>query len=293
MARFGRVVTAMVTPFTEDLSLDVDRAQELAGWLIDHGSDGLVVTGSTGESATLTDDEKVTMWRAVAEAVGDRATVIAGTGTYDTAHSIHLSEEAEKAGADGLLIVTPYYNKPPQRGLVEHFTRVAQSTGLPNIVYNIPGRTGTRIAHETLLRLGEVDNIVAVKDSTGDFEALARLIAEAPDGFEVYTGDDWATFGSVCLGASGVISVAAHVAGERMGQMIALIEGGDLASARKINSELLPVFDAMFITSNPIPLKKAMELIGQPVGRPRLPLLEANEDETSRIEIALKESRVL
>ena len=293
MARFGRVVTAMVTPFTDDLTLDVDRAQELAGWLVDHGSDGLVVTGSTGESATLTDEEKVTMWRAVAEAVGDRATVIAGTGTYDTAHSIHLSEEAEKAGADGLLIVTPYYNKPPQRGLVEHFTRVAQSTGLPNIVYNIPGRTGTRIAHETLLRLGEVDNIVAVKDSTGDFEALARLIAEAPDGFEVYTGDDWATFGSVCLGASGVISVAAHVAGERMGQMIALIEGGDLASARKINSELLPVFDAMFITSNPIPLKKAMELIGQPVGRPRLPLLEANEDETSRIEIALKEAGVL
>jgi 4-hydroxy-tetrahydrodipicolinate synthase len=293
MARFGRVVTAMVTPFTEDLSLDVDRAQELAGWLVDHGSDGLVVTGSTGESATLTDQEKVTMWRAVAEAVGDRAMVIAGTGTYDTAHSIHLTEEAEKAGADSLLIVTPYYNKPPQRGLVEHFTRVAQSTGLPNIVYNIPGRTGTRIAHETLLRLGEVDNIVAVKDSTGDFEALARLIAEAPDGFEVYTGDDWATFGSVCLGASGVISVAAHVAGERMGQMIALIEGGDLASARKINSELLPVFEALFITSNPIPLKKAMELIGQPVGRPRLPLLEANEDETSRIEIALKESGVL
>jgi 4-hydroxy-tetrahydrodipicolinate synthase len=293
MARFGRVVTAMVTPFTDDLSLDVARAQELAGWLVDHGSDGLVVTGSTGEAATLTDQEKVTMWGAVAEAVGDRATVIAGTGTYDTAHSIHLSGEAEKAGADGLLIVTPYYNKPPQRGLVEHFTRVAQSTGLPNIVYNIPGRTGTRIAHETLLRLGEVDNIVAVKDSTGDFEALARLIAEAPDGFEVYTGDDWATFGSVCLGASGVISVAAHVAGERIGQMIALIEGGDLASARKINSELLPVFDAMFITSNPIPLKKALELIGQPVGRPRLPLLEANEDETSRIEIALKESRVL
>ncbi|MGH2653767.1 MAG: 4-hydroxy-tetrahydrodipicolinate synthase [Actinomycetota bacterium] len=293
MARFGRVVTAMVTPFTDDLSLDVDRAQELAGWLVDHGSDGLVVTGSTGESATLTDDEKVTMWRAVAEAVGDRATVIAGTGTYDTAHSIHLSDEAEKADADGLLIVTPYYNKPPQRGLVEHFTRVAQSTGLPNIVYNIPGRTGTRIAHETLLRLGEVDNIVAVKDSTGDFEALARLVAEAPDGFEVYTGDDWATFGSVCLGASGVISVAAHVAGERMGQMIALIEAGDLASARKINSELLPVFDAMFITSNPIPLKKAMELIGQPVGRPRLPLLEANEDETTRIEVALKESGVL
>jgi 4-hydroxy-tetrahydrodipicolinate synthase len=292
MARFGRVVTAMVTPFTDDLSLDVDRAQELAGWLVDHGSDGLVVTGSTGESATLTDQEKVTMWRAVAEAVGDRATVIAGTGTYDTAHSIHLSEEAEKVGAGALLVVTPYYNKPPQRGLVEHFSRVARATELPNIVYNIPGRTGTRIAHDTLLRLGEVGNIVAVKDSTGDFEALARLVAEAPDGFEVYTGDDWATFGSVCLGASGVISVASHVAGERMGRMIELIESGDLAGARKINSDLLPVYDALFITSNPIPVKKAMELIGQPVGPPRLPLVEANQDETTRIEVALKESGV-
>jgi 4-hydroxy-tetrahydrodipicolinate synthase len=292
MARFGRVVTAMVTPFTEDLSLDVERARELAGWLVDHGSDGLVVTGSTGEAATLTDQEKVTMWRAVAEAVGDRASVIAGTGTYDTAHSIHLSEEAEKAGAGALLVVTPYYNKPPQRGLVEHFSRVARATELPNIVYNIPGRTGTRIAHDTLLRLGEVDNIVAVKDSTGDFEALARLVAEAPDGFEVYTGDDWATFGSVCLGASGVISVASHVAGERMGRMIELIESGDLAGAREINSDLLPMYDALFITSNPIPVKKAMELIGQPVGPPRLPLVEANQDETTRIEVALKESGV-
>jgi 4-hydroxy-tetrahydrodipicolinate synthase len=293
MARFGRVVTAMVTPFTDDLSLDVGRAQELAGWLVDHGSDGLVVTGSTGESATMTDQEKITLWRAVAEAVKGRATVIAGTGTYDTAHSIHLSQEAEKAGAEALLIVTPYYNKPPQRGLVEHFTRVAATTGLPNIVYNIPGRTGTRIAHETLLRMAEVDNIVAVKDSTGDFDGLAKLIREAPDGFEVYTGDDWATFGSVCLGAVGVVSVASHLAGERMGHMIEQIETGDLASARKTHYDLLPLFEALFITSNPIPLKKAMELIGQPVGRPRLPLVEANSDETGRIEVALKESGVL
>jgi 4-hydroxy-tetrahydrodipicolinate synthase len=293
MARFGRVVTAMVTPFTDDLSLDVDRAQELAGWLVDHGSDGLVVTGSTGESATLTDEEKVTMWRAVAEAVGDRATVIAGTGTYDTAHSIHLSEEAEKAGADSLLIVTPYYNKPPQRGLVEHFTRIAGGTSLPILAYNIPGRTGLRIEHDTLLRMAEVENIVAVKDSTGDFDAIAHLVRAAPDGFEVYSGDDWATFGYVCLGAVGVVSVAGHVVGDRIRQMIDQLEGGDLASARKLHYELLPVFDAMFITSNPIPLKKAMELIGQPVGRPRLPLLEANEDETARIEVALKESGVL
>lgn len=293
MARFGRVVTAMVTPFTDDLSLDVDRAQELAGWLVDHGSDGLVVTGSTGESATLTDQEKVTMWRAVAEAVGGRATVIAGTGTYDTAHSIHLGEEAEKAGADGLLIVTPYYNKPPQRGLIEHFTRIAGATSLPILAYNIPGRTGLRIEHDTLLRMAEVENIVAVKDSTGDFDAIAHLVRAAPDGFEVYSGDDWATFGYVCLGAAGVVSVAGHVVGERIQQMIEQLEGGDLASARKLHYELMPVFDALFITSNPIPLKKALELIGQPVGRPRLPLVEANEDEATRIEAALKESGVL
>ena len=293
MARFGRVVTAMVTPFTEDRSLDLDRAQELAAWLVDHGSDGLVVTGSTGESATLTDDEKISMWRAVAEAAGDRATVIAGTGTYDTAHSIHLSHEAEKAGVAGLLIVTPYYNKPPQRGLLEHFSRIAEATPLPVLAYNIPGRTGLRIENETLLRMAEVENIVAVKDSTGDFDAVAHLVRAAPDGFEVYTGDDWAIFGSVCLGAVGVVSVASHVVGERIRQMIEQLEGGDLASARKLHYELMPVFDALFITSNPIPLKKAMELIGQPVGTPRLPLVEANEDETARIEIALKEAGVL
>ena len=293
MARFGRVVTAMVTPFTEEGSLDIDRAQALARWLVDHGSDGLVVTGSTGEAATLTDDEKITMWRAVAEAAGDRATVIAGAGTYDTAHSIHLSHEAEKAGVAGLLIVTPYYNKPPQRGLLAHFSRIAEATPLPILAYNIPGRTGLRIEHETLLRMAEVGNIVAVKDSTGDFDAVAHLVRAAPDGFEVYTGDDWAIFGSVCLGAVGVVSVASHLVGERIRQMIEQLEGGDVASARKVHYELMPVFDALFITSNPIPLKRAMALIGQPVGPPRLPLVEANDDETARIEAALKESGVL
>jgi 4-hydroxy-tetrahydrodipicolinate synthase len=293
MARFGRVVTAMVTPFKDDLSLDVDRAGELANWLAGHGTDALVVAGSTGEAATLTDEEKVTLWRTVAEAVEGRATVIAGTGTYDTAHSIHLTEEAQKAGVDALLVVTPYYNKPPQRGLVEHYTRIAGATSLPIVAYNIPGRTAIRIEHDTLLRLAEVENIVAVKDSTGDFDGLAKLIRAAPDGFEVYTGDDWATFGSVCLGAVGVVSVASHVAGERIGQMIEQLEAGDLASARKIHYDLMPLYDALFITSNPIPLKKAMELIGQPVGPPRLPLVPATTDETATIELALKESGVL
>lgn len=293
MARFGHVVTAMVTPFREDLSLDLERAKEIAAWLVDHGSEGLVVAGSTGEAATLTDDEKVTLWRAVVEAVGNRATVIAGTGTYDTAHSEHLTREAEKAGAHAILLVTPYYNKPPQRGLIEHFTRLAGATSLPVMLYNIPGRTATRIEHETLLRLAEVPNIVAVKDSTGDLDGVAKLIREAPEGFEVYSGDDWATFTMACLGAVGVVSVAAHVVGDRIAEMLALLQGGELEEARAVHLDLLPVFDGLFLTSNPIPLKAAMALIGQPVGGPRLPLVAAGEDEVQRVKLALQEGGVL
>ncbi|HJV05667.1 MAG TPA: 4-hydroxy-tetrahydrodipicolinate synthase [Actinomycetota bacterium] len=286
--RFGPVVTAMVTPFQNDGSLDVTRAQELARRLLDTGSSSLVVAGSTGEAATMSDQEKDTLFRAVVEAVEGRGKVIAGTGTYDTAHSIHLSEWAEKAGVDALLVVTPYYNKPPQRGLIEHFTAVAGATSLPNIVYNIPGRTATRISHETLLRLAEVENIVAVKDSTADLDGLAHLLREIPDGFDVYQGDDWATFISVCLGAAGVISVAAHLVGDRMAEMIESIESGDVASARKIHLDLVPLFDALFVTSNPIPVKAALGLAGFPVGSPRRPLVPANEDEIATLRGAME-----
>jgi 4-hydroxy-tetrahydrodipicolinate synthase len=291
--RFGAVVTAMVTPFRDDLSLDVDRAREVARWLVDQGSDGLVVTGSTGEAATLGDEEKIELWRAVTEEVGDRAAVVAGTGTYDTAHSVHLTHQAEEAGASGILAVTPYYNKPPQRGLIEHFGQIAGATSLPVMVYNIPGRTATRITHETLLRLAEVDNIVAVKDSTGDLDGAALLLREAPEGFEVYCGDDWATFGWVALGAVGVVSVASHVAGERIHRMVELLEAGDLAGARAIHFELMPAFSGLFITSNPIPLKAAMGLLGQPVGPPRPPLVPATEDEVGKVKAALQEAGVL
>ena len=291
--RFGTVVTAMVTPFREDFSLDLDRAQQVASWLADTGSHSLVVAGSTGEAATLSDQEKIDLFRAVAEAVKGRAKVIAGTGTYDTAHSIHLTTEAEKAGADGILLVTPYYNKPPQRGLIEHFTNVARATSLPTIVYNIPGRTATRIEHDTLLKLAQVENIVAVKDSTGDFDGVAKFLRAAPDGFEAYCGDDWATFGFACLGAVGVISVASNLGGERIGQMLDLVEAGDLPGARKIHYELLPLFDCLFITSNPIPVKAAMSLIGQPVGPPRLPLVPATDDEVGRIKRGLEDAGVL
>jgi 4-hydroxy-tetrahydrodipicolinate synthase len=287
---FGTVLTAMVTPFKEDFSLDLDRAGELAQWLLEHGTDGLVVAGSTGESATLSDEEKGELWRAVVEAVEGRGKVIAGTGTYDTEHSVHLTQEAGRAGVDGVLVVTPYYNKPPQRGLVEHFTRVAGATPLPVMLYNIPGRTAVRIEHDTLLRLAEVENIVAVKDSTGDFDALSHVMTAAPPGFEVYCGDDWAMLGFMCLGAVGVVSVASHVVGERIHQMIDLVTDGDLPAARKVHQELLPAFDGMFITANPIPVKAALELIGQPVGPSRLPLVPATDEEIEKVRKALRDA---
>jgi 4-hydroxy-tetrahydrodipicolinate synthase len=291
--RFGTLVTAMVTPFKDDMSVDLDRAREVAAWLLDHGTDSLVVTGSTGEGATLSDEEKIELWRAAAEVAGGRGQVIAGTGTYDTAHSVHLTEQAEKVGADAMLVVTPYYNKPPQAGLVEHFTTVAGATSKPVMVYNIPGRTGTRIAHDTLLRLAETENIVAVKDSTGDLDGMSKLVAAAPEGFQVYCGDDWATFGMLCLGAVGLVSVAAHVAGERIKDMMELALAGDTAGARKIHESLHSIVDALFITSNPIPLKAAMEMIGQPVGPPRLPLVPATDDERAAVRRALEDAGLL
>lgn len=287
--RFGSVVTAMVTPFRDDFSLDLDRAQEIAAYLLDNGSDGLVVAGSTGESPTLTEREKADLFRAVVEAAKGKGKVVCGTGTYSTQESIELTRVAQDAGADGALVVTPYYNRPPQRGLLAHFTAVAESTDLPILLYNIPSRTATLIELDTLLRLAEVPNIVGVKDATADFNTASRLIQQAPDGFELYSGDDWATFAFVCLGGVGVVSVASHVVGERMREMIELIEAGDHAAARKIHDDLLPIYKALFITSNPIPVKAAMEIAGHPAGPPRLPLVPATDDERDQIRTALTE----
>ena len=291
--RFGSVVTAMVTPFRGDHAVDLDGARELASWLVDNGSDAVVVAGSTGESPTLTSNEKAELFRAVGEAITGRGKLICGTGTYSTAESLELTQAAEDAGADGLLVVTPYYNKPPQRGLVAHFERIADATELPMILYNIPGRTATRIEHETLLRLAERRNIVAVKDSTGDFQSITKLVAESPEGFEVYSGDDWATFGYLCLGAVGVVSVAAHLVGPQIRQMIELIETGDVPAARKIHESLSPLFNALFVTSNPIPLKAALEMVGRPCGDPRLPLVPATAEEKDRVRRALEDAGLL
>ena len=291
--RFGSVVTAMVTPFREDHAVDLDGARSLASWLIDNGSDAIVVAGSTGESPTLTHKEKAELFRAVGDAIRGRGKLICGVGTYSTAETLELTQAAEDADADGLLVVTPYYNKPPQRGLVAHFERVADATELPIIAYNIPGRTATRIEHATLLQLSEKPNIVAVKDSTGDFQGISRLIAEAPEGFEVYSGDDWATFGYVCLGAVGVVSVAAHLVGPQIRQMIDLIETGDVPAARKVHEGLSPLFNALFVTSNPIPLKAALEMVGRPAGPPRLPLVPATSEERDRVRKALEDAGLL
>jgi 4-hydroxy-tetrahydrodipicolinate synthase len=290
--RFGAVVTAMVTPFGDDRSLDLDRAQELTRWLFDHGSDGLVVAGTTGESATLSDREKVDLWRATVKAAEGRGPIIAGTGTYDTAHSVHLTQEAEQAGCDAALVVAPYYNKPPQEGLFEHFRTVAEATSLPVIIYNIPGRTSVRIAHETLLRLARIENIIGVKDATGDLVGAAELAAAAPD-LEIISGEDPLTFPLVCQGGTGVISVTSHVAGGRMRQMIDLAESGDVPAARKIHFELLPLYRALFVTTSPIPVKAAMGLLGQPVGPPRLPLVPATEDQITALKKAMEDAGAL
>jgi 4-hydroxy-tetrahydrodipicolinate synthase len=291
--RFGAVVTAMVTPFREDHSLDLEGARKLADHLLDHGSDTLVVAGSTGESPTLTHKEKLELFGAVIEAAAGKGKVLCGTGTYSTAETLDLSREAEQLGSDGLLLVTPYYNKPPQRGLLAHFTRVAGAVSIPVIAYNIPGRTGTRIEHDTLLEMAKVPNIVGVKDSTGDFQAISRLISEAPADFEVYSGDDWATFGYMCLGGVGVVSVAAHLVGDRIRQMTDLVSSGDIPAARKIHEELSPVFNTLFITTNPIPVKTALGILGLPAGPPRLPLVPATKEERARIEKALVDARLL
>jgi 4-hydroxy-tetrahydrodipicolinate synthase len=291
--RFGSLITAMVTPFRDDHAVDLDGAQRLANHLFDSGSDAVVVAGSTGESPTLTHKEKAELFKAVGQVARERGKLICGTGTYSTAETLELTQAAEDAGADGLLVVTPYYNKPPQRGLIAHFERVADATDLPLIVYNIPGRTATRIEHDTLLQLAMRPNIVAVKDSTGDFQGVSRLMAEAPANFEVYSGDDWATFGYVCLGAVGVVSVASHLVGPQIRQMIELIETGDVPAARKIHESLSPLFNALFITSNPIPVKAALGMLGLPAGVPRLPLVPATAEERDRVRRALEDAGLL
>jgi len=284
---FGRLVTAMATPFTPSGDLDVAGAQRLATYLVDdQRNDGLVISGTTGESPTTTDEEKERLLRAVVEAVGDRASVIAGAGTNDTAHSMQLAQAAEKAGADAVLLVTPYYNKPPQTGLLAHFRAVADATGLPAMLYDIPGRTGTAIATETLVVLAEHPRIVAVKDAKGDLEASAWVMARSPLAY--YSGDDKVTLPLLSVGAVGVVGVPTHVVGSRTKDMIQAYEKGDVAAALAGHRSMLPVYSGFFRTQAAILTKAALALAGLPGGPVRPPLVDATDAEidTLRADLA-------
>jgi 4-hydroxy-tetrahydrodipicolinate synthase len=288
---FGRVLTAMVTPLAEDGSIDLAGAQELAAHLVDRQAhDGLVVLGTTGEAPTLSDGESHAVLEAVLDAVGDRATVVAGVGTNDTAHSVERAQAAERLGADGLLVVTPYYNKPPQAGLLRHFTTVADSTDLPVMLYDIPPRTVVPIEVETLVRLAEHPRIVAVKDAKGDFGAMAWTMARTDLAF--YSGEDMLNLPILAMGGVGVVSVVGHLVGPRLAELIAAVEAGDLARARAVNDSLLPVYTGIFRTQGAILVKAALHALGLPAGPLRPPLIEATDEQLAQLRIDLADGGV-
>jgi 4-hydroxy-tetrahydrodipicolinate synthase len=282
--RFGRLVTAMVTPFDDQGELDLQRAQELALRLLDRGSEAVLVSGTTGESPTVTYDEKIRLFRAVIEAVDGRAPVIANVGDNCTDDSVEFARRVSAIGPDAMMAVVPYYNKPPQEGLYRHFRAVAEAIDVPLIMYNIPGRCVVNMSAETIIRLAEdAENIVAVKEASSDMGQVAKVVAAAPDGFEVLSGNDEDTLPILGLGGTGVISVASHVAAGPMAEMIAAQLEGNQAKALRLHLELLPLFRALFMTSNPIIVKEAMRLAGFAVGDPRLPLIPATPEQSAEL----------
>jgi 4-hydroxy-tetrahydrodipicolinate synthase len=297
-ARFGQIITAMVTPFEEDGSVSLKGARSLAAHLVDHGSDGLVIAGTTGESPTLSQAEKLDLLENVVEEVGERATVIAGTGTYDTAESVRLTREAAARGARACLVVTPYYSKPPQNALRAHFEAVADSSSVPLLLYDIPGRTGRRIERATMVSLARHERIVAVKDAVGDAAETARLRAEldAADlgDFEIYSGDDVLLLPHLAAGAVGIVSVCSHLVGDRLKEVVRAFDEGDAATARRDYLDLLPLMDViMGATTSPVPIKAAVAMLGIDVGRPRLPLVAATVEEGAAVRRALERAGLL
>lgn len=293
MKKFGNLITAMVTPFKDDLSVDYDQAAQLAVRLVESGSDGVVVCGTTGESPTLSFEEKVGLYQAVTEAIGGKAVVIAGTGSYDTGSSIKLTQAAEKVGVDGIMLVVPYYNKPPQEGLYQHFKEIAQKTELPVMLYNVPGRTSQNLLPDTIARLTELDNVVAVKEASGNMEQVAEIRRKTPENFAIYSGDDSLTLPIMSVGGVGVVSVASHLVGRRMKEMIKSFLSGDVREATRIHLELLPLFKVMFITTNPIPVKTAVNLSGFKAGGLRLPLVEPTNEQRNAIRECLRQVGLL
>jgi len=279
MEDFGRVLTAMVTPFDENLSIDYKKAGQLAKMLEDNGSDGIIVSGTTGESPTLTFEEKIKLFETVREAVSDKTSVIAGTGSNSTENSIKLTKEAEAVGVNGIMAVVPYYNKPSQEGLYQHFKAVAASTRLPVMLYNVPSRTSLNMKPETVYRLSQIDNIVALKEAANDVEQATEIKRICPSDFRIYSGNDSFTLPILSLGGYGVVSVASHIVGNEIKEMITQFLNGNIEKSLEIHIKLFPLFKVLFIASNPVPVKAALKLKGFDVGGVRLPLVNLSEQE--------------
>lgn len=293
--QFGRLLTAMITPFKADGVVDFEGAKTLASQLISDGNDGLVICGTTGEAPTLTSEEKVDLWKAVREAVGPETPIIAGTGSYCTRSTIELSKKAQDAGADGLLLVAPYYNKPSPQGLLEHFTTIHEATTIPIMLYNIPGRSGIAIPPAILAELAKLPRMAAVKQSLPiePVGKLIQLLRQSGDELLTYSGDDPQTLPQFSLGGVGLVSVAGHVAAGLIKQMMEAFWAGKPAEAAEIHMRLLPLFEVLFITSNPAPVKYALELMGRPAGPVRLPLVALNEHERSEVSRVMREVGLL
>ena len=287
MKDIGRLMTAMVTPFDDNGEVDYERAKLLARSLLDSGSEGVVVSGTTGESPTLTTEEKLRLFAEIKGAIGDRGAVVAGTGNYNTAESIELSKEAEAQGVDGIMLVVPYYNKPPQEGLYLHFKAVATSVHIPCIVYNVPSRTSLSITAETILRLSQVDNIIGVKEAGSDMDQVARVLHGAKDGFRVWSGNDNETFAIMAMGGYGIVSVVSHLVGLQIRQMMGYLLEGDVEKAAAEHRRLHAIFKVQFIISNPIPVKYSLNRVGFKVGNPRLPLVPPDDASAAKIDEVL------
>ncbi|PLS16731.1 4-hydroxy-tetrahydrodipicolinate synthase [Bacillus sp. M6-12] len=279
MIHFGRISTAMVTPFDKKGNIDFTKTTQLVNYLIENGSDSLVIAGTTGESPTLSTEEKLALLSHVVKVVDKRVPVIAGTGSNNTYASIELTKKAENAGADAIMLVAPYYNKPNQEGLYQHFKAIAESTALPVMIYNIPGRSVVNIAPETVIRLSKIPNIIAVKEASGNLNSMTRILAEAEEGFMLYSGDDSLTLPVLSIGGTGIVSVSSHIIGNEMQAMIKAFLQGNLEEAAKLHQKLLPLMEGLFAAPNPGPVKTAMQIKGIDVGSVRLPLVPLTEQE--------------
>lgn len=282
--KFGQVITAMATPFDSDGEIDFQATTNLVEYLINNGSDGIVVAGTTGESPTLSTDEKVALFVHVVTVADGRAKIIAGTGSNNTRASVALTQQAEQAGVDGIMLVTPYYNKPSQEGMYRHFEAIANATALPVMLYNIPGRSVVNLSVDTIVRLSLIDNITCVKEASGDLDAASEIIERTSSDFAVYSGDDSLTLPILSVGGTGIVSVASHIIGNDMQEMIKLFRTGDTAGSAALHRKLLPTMKALFAAPSPSPVKAALNLSGVPVGGVRLPMLALTEEETATLQ---------